>query len=91
VSESEHLGMLTLPDTWQNVRKSWDKQFPVGDARRYGEHNRRNFYRDFMRGQRTVVGTEYGFLGTSQPHGQLLKLLSQPGEELVEETGENIN
>jgi hypothetical protein len=91
VSESEHLGMLTLPDTWRKLRKSWDEQFPVGHAWRYGEHNGRNFYRDFMRGQRTVIGTEYGLLGTFQPHGQLLKLLSQPGAVFVEATGEEIS
>jgi hypothetical protein len=91
VSESEHLGMLTLLDTWRNLRKSWDKQFPLGHAWRYGEHNGRNFYRDFMRGQRTVIGTEYGLLGTFQPHGQLLKLLSQPGAVFVEATGEEIS
>lgn len=91
VSESEHLGKLALPDTWQKLRKSWDEQFPVGHAWRYGEHNRRNFYRDFMRGQRTVVGTEYGFLGTSQPHGQLLDLWNQPGVVYVDDTGEEIS
>jgi hypothetical protein len=91
VSESEHLGMLTLLDTWRNLRKAWDKQFPVGHAWRYGEHNERNFYRDFMRGQRTVIGTEYGLLGTFQPHGQLLKLLSQSGAVFVESTGTEIS
>jgi hypothetical protein len=91
VSESEHLGKLALPDTWQKLRKSWDEQFPVGHAWRYGEHNRRNFYRDFMRGQRTVIGTEYGFLGTSQPHGQLLDLWNQPGVVYVDDTGKEIS
>jgi hypothetical protein len=90
VSESEHLGRVTLPDTWRDLRKSWDKQFPVGHAWRYGEHNERNFYRDFMRGQRTVIGTQYGLLGTAQPFGQLLELMSQAGA-FVEPTGDEIS
>jgi hypothetical protein len=91
LSESEHLGRVSLPDTWRTLRKSWDEQLPVDHDWRYGEHNGRNFYRDFLRGQRTVIGTEYGLLGTFQPFGRLLELLTQPGAEFVEATGEEIS
>jgi len=91
LSESAHLGRVSLPDTWRTLRKSWDEQLPVDHDWRYGEHNGRNFYRDFLRGQRTVIGTEYGLLGTSQPFGRLLELLTQPGAEFAEATGEEIS
>lgn len=62
VSEAEHLGKLVLRESWRELRQLWDASFPPGHAWRYSEKNVRNFYRDFMRGQKDVTGSKWGLL-----------------------------
>jgi hypothetical protein len=45
----------------RQILDSWNKQFSEGDPRRYPDV--RNFRRDFARGQRVVIGTEWGLPG----------------------------
>ena len=72
VSEKENLGKLVLSGSWEELRKSWDKHLPANHAWRYGENGRRNFHRDFMRGQKAVTGTQDGLPGVpGQPVTQL--------------------
>ena len=63
VSEKENLGKLVLSDRWRRLRELWDDHLSAGHAWRYGENGWRNFHRDFMRGQKAAIGTEWGLPG----------------------------
>lgn len=63
VSEKENLGKLVLSDSWRKLRELWDDHLPAGHAWRYGKNGWRNFHRDFMRGQKAAIGTEWGLPG----------------------------
>ena len=65
VNERENLGKLVLPGTgkWRDLRKQWDDHLPADHAWRYGEIGWRNFHRDFMRGQKAVIGNRWGLPG----------------------------
>jgi hypothetical protein len=62
VSEAEHLGKLVLRETWRELRRLWDANLPPGHAWHYGEEGARNFYRDFVNGQKAVTGSKWGLL-----------------------------
>lgn len=65
LDKKEYLARLELP-RWRQMLEDWNKQFSEDDPRRYGDV--RNFRRDFDRGQRAVIGTEWGLPGVpSQP------------------------
>lgn len=63
VSEEESLGKLVLPLSWRELRKLWDDHLPTNHSWRYEEKGTRNFYRDFMRGQKAVTSSKQGLPG----------------------------
>jgi len=60
VNSEEYLARLKLP-AWRRMLENWNRQFSEGDPRRYPDV--RNFQRDFKRGQKGVIGTEWGLPG----------------------------
>jgi hypothetical protein len=100
VSREERLAKLELPK-WRVMLRRWNEQHPRSDRWHYenpDETGVQRFQRDFVRGQKAVIGTRFGLPGVpGQPmtradakagDERMIESLSRPGTAFVEVTEE---